>query len=227
MAGIATGGGPLDRVDRPRGRQERLDRRVLGQQARPDVAARIETRGARRARPRQLEPMVELGMPIRAIADAARRELLDRAALAEAPRPDHATRASTRRDGRGAGGRRRHRARAPARSTDRHVRPSRATTGFAASRAEPKPSTAGGAGSRRSWSRRQAALACSAATRRTLAALHFHHVDPAREVVRPRRSRRDALAWTPPAPRPRSASCSARTVMPRSSWESSGYPVGR
>ena len=42
MAGIATGGGPLDRVDRPRGRQEPVDGRLLGQQARPDVAARVE-----------------------------------------------------------------------------------------------------------------------------------------------------------------------------------------
>ncbi len=102
MAGIATRVGPLDRVDRPRGRQERLDGRVLGQRARPYVPARRTTprpwradvraaraaRGGQRADPRD--------------GRAARRRLYDRSSLADPLRPHDKTGAAPRRNTRDA-----------------------------------------------------------------------------------------------------------------------------
>ena len=52
MAGIAARGRTFDRVDRPRGGQEPVDRRVLGQQVRPDLPARVQAPCARRRRAR-------------------------------------------------------------------------------------------------------------------------------------------------------------------------------
>ena len=65
---------PLDRVDRPRGRQGAVDRRLLGQQARPDVAARRSSQAARGPISRaQLESLVEQGLSIRQVASRLER----------------------------------------------------------------------------------------------------------------------------------------------------------
>jgi hypothetical protein len=86
VAGIATRGGALDRIDRPRCRPQRLHRRLLGQQARPDLEARAEARCARRSRPRRARGTGGARHADPADGRAARCELHDRAPLAEALR---------------------------------------------------------------------------------------------------------------------------------------------
>jgi Homeodomain-like domain-containing protein len=69
MAGNAALRGPLDRVHRPRDRLRRLDRRLLGQEARPHVRPRTEARGPRRDRPRRARGPDHVRPLIRAIAE--------------------------------------------------------------------------------------------------------------------------------------------------------------
>ena len=63
MAGIAARGGALDRVDRTRDRPRTVDGRVLGQQARPHVAARAAPPREGGLTREQLEPLVR-GRPL-------------------------------------------------------------------------------------------------------------------------------------------------------------------
>ena len=69
MAADPTGVRPLDRVDRPRGRQAPVDRRLLGRQARPDLQPRAAPRATRRGQRDELAAMLAEGLSIRAMAE--------------------------------------------------------------------------------------------------------------------------------------------------------------
>ena len=83
LARSPTGRRPLDRVDRPRGRQHPSTVAYWVQQARPDVPARAPARRPRRHRARDARRRSSSeGLSIREIARAARRELRRPSALA-------------------------------------------------------------------------------------------------------------------------------------------------
>ena len=160
------GCGALDRVDRPRDRPQPVHGRLLGQQARPHIRPRAQARSPRRHRPRDPRGARRGRHADPRDRRATRRELHDRAPLAQALRAHDATRPAARRDGATARATGADTARASARSTGA----SRSCA--AAPDALPLPamprrkrSTAGGARSSGSWSPKPAAPACSAATR--------------------------------------------------------------
>ena len=158
-------GRPLDRVDRPRDRPQRLHGRLLGHQARPDLDARAEARRPRRHRPRassrpwsrsacrSAQMAEQLGVSYTTV-----RHWLKRYEL-ETPRARRiAATAEARANGADTTG-------APVLRTGASHSCAAAATAFAVSAAEWMPSIGAGVRSSASSSPKPAAPACSAATR--------------------------------------------------------------
>ena len=197
--------------------QRGVDRRVLGQQARP--APRSMPPGTRRAAGSSASNSQALRRR-RAVAprdrESSRRVVHDRPALA----------------GRGSNSRRRARAASPRRrlpglpardhrgqlpgARPHDVRPARELTDSAAACAERVPCIAGAAMSSASWSRRRAGPACCAGSTDRSAGLHFHHRRSGRRSPLRSRARESRARLPRPARRRGSACCCARTATRKS-----------
>ena len=174
--------GPLDRVDRPRGRQAPVDRRLLGQQARPGVDPRRH--GTPPAAP--IDREVLAGAPRRGPLRSARWRAASRSQLHDGPALAAAARARRRRAA--CGSPRPRRREPPARTRSRRncpvhgiddVRPPRRATASAAGCAASGAVDRAAHGDQaRSWWPRRAGACALCGYDRASAALQFHHLEP-------------------------------------------------